>query len=234
MTVMIGKKQRLNRLALGFGILGLLGLLLGVILSVAGYSALADDSFRLTNHTMSELGNYGHSPFAVALNGGLFFGSLSLVLFSLYSLQLSQTITGVLSYLGLAVTCMALAGIGLFPVNVYHLHVFMLKWFFIFGCATTLMFMVNQAVSLAGNHLRWGWVTALLSCINFAVFLFLPLFELDFTDGNRPFYQEMVLEITRPHLWWPAVLQWLSLGWFILWLATLLLECFHNLKQPSD
>ncbi|GGZ01933.1 MULTISPECIES: DUF998 domain-containing protein [Shewanella] len=225
------KKQRLIKLALGFGLIGLLGLLLGLIISIIGYDAFGDECFGLTNHTMSELGNYGHSPFAVALNGGLFFGSLCLVLFCLYSLQLSRSITGAMSFLCLAVSCMTLAGIGLFPVNVYHLHVFMLKWFFIFGCISTLVYLVNQTLTLSASNGRWGWITALLSCISFGIFLFLPLFGLDFTEGNRPFYHEMVLEGVRPTLWWPALLQWISLGCFLLWLAVLLFERLRSLEQ---
>ncbi|MCL1073606.1 DUF998 domain-containing protein [Shewanella dokdonensis] len=222
------KKQRLIKLALGFGVIGLLGLLLGLIISIIGYDALGDEHFNLTNYTMSELGNYGHSPFAVALNGGLFFGSLCLVLFSLYSLQLSRSLTGAISFFSLALSCMSLAGIGLFPVNVYHLHVFMLKWFFIFSCISALVYLVNQTLTQPPSGMRWSCLPALLSCISFAMFLFLPLFELDVTEGNRPFYHEMVLEGTRPALWWPALLQWISLGCFLLWLAVLLYERFRS------
>ncbi|MCD8475972.1 MAG: hypothetical protein LRY40_05720, partial [Shewanella fodinae] len=60
---------------------------------------------------------------------------------------------------------------------------------------------------------------------------FLPLFGLDFTEGNRPFYHEMVLEGVRPTLWWPALLQWISLGCFLLWLAVLLFERLRSLEQ---
>ncbi|MFQ6371290.1 DUF998 domain-containing protein [Shewanella sp. YIC-542] len=224
-------EQRLIKLALGFGCMGLLGLVLGLGISIVGYDTLGEGSFCFNNHTMSELGNYGHSPLAVTLNGGLFFGSLCLVLFSLYSLQLASTITGTLSFLGLAITCLALAGIGLFPLNVYHLHVFMLKWFFIMGSVSALLYLVDQMVAQPSSGLRLGILPALVCCLSFGLFLFLPAFELDVTEGNRPFYHEMVLESLRPALWWPALLQWLSLGGFMLWLAALLWENFRALKR---
>ncbi len=116
-------------MALSFGLLGLFGLLLGLGLVIWGYQSGDGREFSLLNHSLSELGSYGHSKLAVLLNGGLFFGSLSLVLCWLFTLQLSRLLSGHLLYLSLTLTCMALAGVGLFPVNVYHLHILMLKWF---------------------------------------------------------------------------------------------------------
>jgi hypothetical protein len=36
--------------------------------------------FLLLQSSVSELGHYGHSEFALILNGGIFFGSLSIAL----------------------------------------------------------------------------------------------------------------------------------------------------------
>ncbi|MCE9791557.1 hypothetical protein LZ659_08100 [Shewanella indica] len=217
------RRQRLARMALSFGLLGLFGLLLGLGLVVWGYHSSDGRDFSLLNHSLSELGSYGHSSLAVVLNGGLFFGSLSLVLCWLFTLQLSRQLSGHLLYLSLTLTCMALAGVGLFPVNVYHLHTMMLKWFFIFGSISVgcyLIYLVQRPFVAAT---LWTLIPALISGISLGAFLILPYLELGITEGDNPFYYELVLQLPRPDFWLPAVLVWLGLGSFMLWVLCLLL-----------
>jgi hypothetical protein len=45
--------------------------------------------------------------------------------------------------------------------------------------------------------------------------------SLGFFGDDRPFYQEVVMELPRPNIWWPAVIEWLSLTLFIVWCSGL-------------
>ncbi|NSM25361.1 hypothetical protein HT094_14200 [Shewanella sp. ZOR0012] len=56
------------------------------------------------------------------------------------------------------------------------------------------------------------------------------------TEGDRPFYQEMVLQLPRPDLWWPALLEWIGLGSLLSWTVALLLtppSCIPTLTQQQ-
>ncbi|WP_417761303.1 hypothetical protein [Shewanella sp.] len=227
------KQTRLARLAVGFGGLGVFGIVASVVIALVGAAASASYAISPLNYTMSELGNYGHSPLAVVLNGGLFFGSLCLVLFCLYSMPLTKSVSGALCYLAMAFACFTLAGIGLFPLNVYHLHIIMLKWFFILGSLSALFYLVNLALGFQQVFKTWSWFPAGLALVGQSSFLLLPLFKLGLTDGDRPFYHEMVLEGGRPDVWLPACIEWFSFSVFILWILTLLIDKYYCLRhQP--
>lgn len=231
------KPVRLARLAVGFGGLGIFGIIVSVAIALSGAVITSSEAISPLNYTLSELGNYGHSPFAVVLNGGLFFGSLSLVLFCLYSMPLTKTVSGALCYLAMAVACLTLAGIGLFPLNVYHLHILMLKWFFILGSMSSLFYLINLALGFQRVFKTWSWFPAGLALVGQSAFLVLPMLDLGLTEGNRPFYHEMVLDGGRPELWWPACIEWFSFSVFLLWIVTLLIDkfyCLHRKRQSTN
>lgn len=218
-------------LATKFGFLGLFGLLLGIVVSIVGFNYSERETFNFLNYTLSELGTYGHSAYAVVLNGGLFFGSLSIVFYCLSSLQNVTSFWEYPFFICLAFTFLALACVGLFPVNVYHLHILGLKWFFYFGSLSTIFYLVLVLVSRAA----FGRLTVLLALMVFAsmmTFLYAPQLSLGLTEGGRPFYQEMVLQFPRPSLWWPALLEWLGLGSLLGWVGTLLLSQLSFTKVP--
>lgn len=210
-------------LATKFGFLGLFGLLLGVVVAVVGFNYTEPETFNFLNYTLSELGTYGHSTYAVILNGGIFFGSLSIVFYCLSSLQsvISPWEYPFLSFL--ALTFLALACVGLFPVNVYHLHILGLKWFFSFGSLSALFYLILVVVSRAPLS-RLTVLLALIVLGSMVTFLYAPQLELGLIEGDRPFYQEMVLQFPRPTLWWPALLEWIGLGSLLSWMIALLLN----------
>lgn len=211
-----------SALATKFGFIGILGLMLGIGVAVLGFDYSETRSFNFLNHTLSELGTYGHSAFAVVLNGGLFFGSLSIVFYCLSSLQTVNGFWGYPFFCALALTFLALACVGLFPVNVYHLHILALKWFFYFGSLSAICYLVWVGFSSL-SLLRWTVLLALLVLVSMMTFLYAPQLELGLTEGGRPFYQEMVLQLPRPDLWWPALLEWIGLVSLLSWTVALLL-----------
>ena len=205
-----------------FGWVGLFGIVLGIVCSIMGYSLKNEMAFSLMNHTLSELGTYSHSPLAVVVNGGLFFGSLSLVLSLLMSLQIAKHGLGYLFVLLFSLSYIALAAVGLFPTNVYHLHVLALKWFFYLGCGSALLFVVYLGLVQDALFAKWTVIPALLTLLSQSAFLFIPHLELGITANDRPFYLEMILQTPRQALWWPAIIEWLSVTCWLVWSASLL------------
>ena len=218
-------------LATKFGFLGLFGLLLGIVVAVVGFNCSEPETFNFLNYTLSELGTYGHSTYAVVLNGGLFFGSLSVVFYCLSSLQNVTSFWGYPFFLFLAFTFLALACVGLFPVNVYHLHILGLKWFFYFGSLSAISYLVLVVASRLALR-RLTVLLALMVFTSMMTFLYAPQLSLGLTEGGRAFYQEVVLQFPRPTLWWPALLEWLGLGSLLGWVGTLLLSQLSFTKVP--
>ena len=218
---MVDKSKKLSSLAFKFGVLGIIGLLAGTILSVVGFQDFEGKRFNFLNHTLSELGHYGHSTLAVIINGGLFFGSLSMSLFALFSIQLVDNKSLFPLCFSLAATFACLAAVGLFPVNVYHLHTAALKYFFYLGTCSCALYFIYLMRHGKLFYSRWNIVTGLLTLISFSAFLFMSHISLGFFGDDRPFYQEVVMELPRPNIWWPAVIEWLSLTLFIVWCSGL-------------
>lgn len=221
---MADKVNRIISLAFRFGVLGLAGLLLGILGASLGYQGYEGEAFSFFNHTISELGNYGHSDAAVILNGGLFFGGLSLVLSCLFSLQLTQSLWAWPFILLLSLAYAALAMTGLFPLNVYHLHIIGLEWFFYFASLSSVGFVCYMAAAPKPSYPLWTLAPALLAFVSLTAFLFIPHLELGSIAIDRPLYQKMVLTLPRPSLWWPAILEWLSISFILIWTAVLLLH----------
>lgn len=223
---MIGKVEQIttkgaSTLAIKFGFMGIYGLLVGIIVGVLGFAGSESQGFNFLNHTLSELGTYGHSSLAVILNGGLFFGSLSVVLYCLSSLPHLSSPWESPFFICLALTFLALACMGLFPVNVYHLHVLGLKWFFYLGSLSAFLHL--SLICLGQSQFRrWTGLLALIVLCSMMTFLYAPQLQLGLTEGDRPFYQEMVMQLPRPRLWWPALLEWIGLGSLLSWTSVLL------------
>ncbi|MGL4711130.1 MAG: hypothetical protein ACRCWP_00800 [Shewanella sp.] len=222
-----------SALAIKFGLWGIIGLLMGIVISIVAFNDSELHRFNFLNHTLSELGTYGHLSFAVILNGGLFFGSLSLVFYCLSSLQQVTSFWGYPFFISLAFTFLALASVGLFPVNVYHLHVLGLKWFFYLGSLSAIFYLVLVCFGKS-NFGRWTWLLALIVLCSMMTFLYAPQLNLGLTEGDRPFYQEMVIQLPRPRLWWPALLEWIGLGSLLCWTTVLLLNQLNTRQDETS
>lgn len=110
---------------------------------------------------------------------------------------------------------------GLFPVNVYHLHVLGLKWFFYLGSLSAFLHLSLICFGQS-QFSRWTGLLALIVLCSMMTFLYAPQLQLGLTEGDRPFYQEMVMQLPRPRLWWPALLEWIGLGSLLSWTSVLL------------
>ncbi|GIU44950.1 DUF998 domain-containing protein [Shewanella sairae] len=215
--MLVKKYNKVATLAFRFGMLGIFGQLLGLVLSVMLFKQIGDDGFSFFNHTLSELGSYGQSHYAVFVNGGLFFGGLCVVLFCLLSLQLVQSRWHYLFFLSLGLCYLAFAASGLFPVNVYHLHIVAIKYFFIFACSSLVFYGLFQLSATSFTFSIWHNALAFFAFIFLAGFLLLPSLGLGLTEGNEAFYNELLVGPGRPDLWWPAIIEWIGVATFSLW-----------------
>ncbi|ABV88339.1 conserved hypothetical protein [Shewanella pealeana ATCC 700345] len=215
--MLVKKYSKVSTLAFRFGMLGIFGQVLGLVLSLLMFERFDGESFNFFSNTLSELGSYGHSYYAVIVNGGLFFGGLCVVLFCLLSLQLHTSTWGYLFYASLGLSYFALAATGLFPINVYHLHVIAIKYFFIFSCSSLIFYGLYQLLAKQSHRSVLTLISAAAAFLLMTSFLLLPLLELGFTQGNSAFYNEMLAESTRAEIWWPAIIQWGSLSTFLFW-----------------
>ncbi|MFT5787911.1 MAG: hypothetical protein ACI8SJ_000006 [Shewanella sp.] len=217
-------KNKVSTLAFRFGMLGIFGLLLGLILSVLAFEQYDGNGFSFFNHTLSELGHYGHSYFAVIINGGLFFGSLSAVLFCLFSLQIADSPWSYPFFVCLGLTFFSLAAMGLFPINVYHLHIVAIKYFFIFGTISSMFYGLYLLVGKGRLFSHSTTVFAFITFVTMSAFLLVPLLGFELTEGGRAFYHEMLVEIHRPTIWWPAILEWICIASFVSWSTSVMLS----------
>ncbi|MGS0674741.1 DUF998 domain-containing protein [Shewanella sp. 0m-4] len=210
--------------------LGIFGQVLGLVLSIVMFEHFDGQGYSFLNHTLSELGSYGHSRYAVIVNGGLFFGGLCVVLFCLLSLQLGDSVWRYPFFISLGLTYLAFAATGLFPINVYHLHIIAIKYFFIFGCCSLVSYIGFQLMAKEARFSILTQISALVAFVSMSAFLLLPLLSLDLTEGDGAFYNEMLLAPFRPEMWWPAVVQWIGVATFLTWSALVikdLKKTFH-------
>ncbi|AZQ09677.1 hypothetical protein [Shewanella khirikhana] len=213
--------HRVLRLARQMFAVGAFLICVSLLSAALGYHPAEGELFSPFNHSLSELGTYGLSALAVLANGGVFFGGLLLTLASLQGMR-SVSGFGVLVWLTLAASWLALALSGLFPSNVYHLHTVALKWYFYFGLAATLGYLLWLALRSERPSSPLALGLCSVSLLFVSAFLVLPHLALESLPFNRPFYEEAYSPFPRPSLWWPAVLEWGSLLAMLLWQAELL------------
>ncbi len=221
---MTSREHKLSKLAFRFGLLGLVGHLIGLIIAYLAFSDFNQQGFSFLNFSLSELGQYGHSELAVVFNGGLFFGSLSLVLFFLFSLQNSDEpwlypsfILAIIALLGLAIT-------GLFPINVYHLHKFGIEYFF--HCAALsivsyFIYLIRHPKQDKRFASKGAILLSLVAIVVFTLFIVLAHVDMGMVADGRWFYHDMARVEPRPQLWWPSLLEWLSFMMFMVWVFSL-------------
>ena len=221
---MTSKEQKLSKLAFRFGLLGLLGHLIGLVVAVLGFSDYSGQGFSFYNFSLSELGQYGHSELAVVFNGGLFFGSLSLMLFALFALQNSDAPWVLTSFFLLVLSLFALACVGLFPINVYHLHILGIEYFFyssILCVFAYLVYLLHHWRRPKRFALRGSLALTLLALVLLSSFLVMAYSDQGVIASGIWFYQDMVMVEPRPAIRWPVVVEWGALLSYMAWLFSL-------------
>ncbi|WP_281212916.1 hypothetical protein [Shewanella insulae] len=204
--------------------LGLVGHLIGLVVASLGFSDYSGQSFSFYNFSLSELGQYGHSELAVIFNGGLFFGSLSLALFALFALQNSDDPWVLTSFLILVLSLLALACAGLFPVNVYHLHILGIEYYFYFAAMSVAAYLIYllrgrdrpKRFAMGGSLLLTGVTLGLL-----LTFILMAHTDDGVVASGTWFYHDLVMVEPRPEFRCPVIMEWAAVFSFMGWLLSL-------------
>ncbi|NKF49732.1 hypothetical protein G3R49_03965 [Shewanella sp. WXL01] len=210
------QQKRISNLAFRFGALGIFGIALGwaIAILIEVDSLLHIPEF-MARTSLSELGTYSKSPAAVFLNGGLFFGSLSVALSCLLALQLSKGVAHGVFWFALALQFITLAATGLFPMNVHHLH---MNAVFAYLCSGVLLAVSLLSVSkYLSPKLMWlARVIAFWVVVAHVALLVIPQYiEM---SQSKPLLNYLIVvdQITsispKPEIWWQAMTYWSSLA----------------------
>ncbi|MBQ4889903.1 hypothetical protein A9267_06535 [Shewanella sp. UCD-FRSSP16_17] len=231
--MILSKREKIARLAYLFGLLGLLGLFLGISLSVLMEYIQFGDQYSLLQFSISELGTYNRSSSALWINGGLFFGSLSLTMSCLFGLQLSRRISSGLFWFSLIVTFIALAATGLFPLNVFHLHIKAVSIYIYFGLLAATFCFIECAIERRIRlflPLVLSFVIVLIHGSILAHECWRESLGLNpISDGEL--FQAIVSQSPKPDIWWLSILFWCSIVTMWLWILSICRWYFLPLQQ---
>ncbi|WP_298440536.1 hypothetical protein [uncultured Ferrimonas sp.] len=194
------------------GLFGLFLLTVTPVLAALMYCGDANERFSFLNHTLSELGRYDVSQWALLVNGGLFFGGLSLVASFATRLWLVRGVEFQAAlYSAGIVLALAITAVGLFPVNVGSLHQHAMTTFYLMTPICALLYCVAL---WRDRSSRLGIAPATMAAL-LAISAFLDEHR-DLMLMDR--YGYGLFGEQRPTIWWPALEGWLLLASVGLWL----------------
>lgn len=197
-----------------FGIAGSILMLAAIAVTMAAYVGVDGERFSPLNHFISELGHAGVSRLAVVFNSGLV---ASGILYLPFTIGLGAALgnwwaaAGTLAGLAAAV---AVACVGIFPMNNLPPHYAAAMTFFRAGLLTVLLFGIAIQRQRPGRLAvdRRANVAGLAAAAAFAVFLLWiqlqPGGATDFHDG---------IIASRPAVWPSAILEWSILLAMVAW-----------------
>ena len=235
---------RLTLLATFAALIALVLWLTGISLAVVSFNHSNAAPYYCCNHVISELGFPFASPLTWLFNGTLAIAGLMLLPIS-YALgaHLRTRLGYVAAGFGI-LTCLAISGIGMLGLKQDFLHssyvfmsflkihlavadVFFLGWFL-----TVTLFTINfcrrwsdsvsRLMAFAG-FINWPFYPALFAVAIYANPMQTPLLKdlkdpalraMFFIPTSSPILSPW-LDSHRPHIWWPAALEW-GLAWSVL------------------
>lgn len=170
--------------------------------------------FTLLNLTISELGLLPDSPAAGIFNAGLIGGGACLAVFLVgLGRQLGRVMRPLLSVLG-AITGVATALVGVFPVD-HPLHQVVGPACFVAGLLITLLFATIVLLGDGRAIPRWLALPSLVASAGLGLYISMPLL---LPDGvNQVFAAPDVA--TRPTVWIVAISEWAAFGAVLLWVS---------------
>jgi hypothetical membrane protein len=199
-----------------FGIGGTLAALLGVLASGLAYRGRRGERFSPFNHFISELGEVGVSRLAWAFNAGLILAGLLLLP---ECIGLGLLLPGVWARLGMlagGIAALALALVGVFPMNRIGPHIQAAMTYFRLGlvmvlCFSIAIFAQPPLAPVLPRMLGLAGVPAVLAYTYFL--LYSSKSFRSSSDALSP------LKTDRPRVWALAVSEWLifltTLPWFL-------------------
>ena len=200
-----------------FGILGTLIIILGIGTSALHYQGKQGERFSVLNHFISELGEVGISPSAGLFNLGMILGGLTLVP---YMVGLGFWFDSLAGWLGSAtgvVAVLAVAAVGIFPVNNLAAHVRAAMTYFRSGLIMVFFFALAILFQPASLHPipQTANMLSVLAFLPYAAFLFLSGRRY---DQNQAEALDPQMESVRPRISLLPILEWAVFFTTILWL----------------
>ena len=200
-----------------FGILGTGLISLGIGTSTLRYQGKRGERFSLLNHFISELGEVGISPSAKLFNLGMILGGLTLLP---YMIGLGFWFDSLAGWLGSAtgvVAVLAVAAVGIFPVNNLTAHTRAAMTYFRTGLVMVIFFALAIIFQPAGHKPipQAANVLSLLAFIAYAAFLFLSGRR---NDQDRVEALDPHMESERPRILLLPLLEWAVFFTTLLWL----------------
>jgi hypothetical membrane protein len=209
--------------AVFFRFLGLAGTLLialAVLFSGVRYYGRRGERYSVLNHFISELGEVGVSPAARVFNTGLAVGGLLLAPFMVgLGLALNSTL-GWLGTLAGVVAALAVAAVGLYPMNQLTPHVRAAMTYFRSGLVMVLFYELAILLPPAGARAA-SPVMILLGLLAFGSYAaFLGVMMRKPKEGEPRVHQilDPLSVKERPRVWPLAILEWAIFFSTVLWI----------------
>ncbi len=191
------------------------GLMLAcVVVSMVAYVGADGERFSPLNHFISELGHVGVSRFAGVFNTGLV---VSGILYLPFSLGLGAVLGGWWAAAGTlagVVSAVAVAGVGVFPMNDLPPHIAAAMLFFRSGLVAVLLFAVAIQRQRPDRKVidRRANIAGLATVLAFAVFIA----WIETRPGGSTGFQVSAFS-DRPAVWPSAILEWSILATLVAW-----------------
>jgi len=197
-----------------FGIAGSCLMLAGVVVSMIAYVGTEGERFSPLNHFISELGHVGVSRLAGVFNVGLVAAG---ILYLPFTLGLGAVLGGWWAAAGTlagVVAAVAVACVGVFPMNNLPPHYAAAMTYFRSGLLTVLLFGVAIQRQRTGHEEidRRANIASLAAVLAYAVFL--VWIEIQ-PGGASDFHAGLI--VARPTLWPSAILEWSILAAMVAW-----------------
>jgi hypothetical membrane protein len=201
------------------GLVGVLCILSGAIISAIGYTGRVNEPYQLKNHFVSELGEVGISKYAYVFNimlivGGLFVTLAMLGLSAVFNNWFS-IILGVAGF----VTGISAVLVGVYPMNLIEPHLKAAMTFFNMGLLSMSIFSLYIALSKVKYFPKCFVLPGTAAAISFAIFLNFP--SPSDTDGNLS--SEILNHISnnRPDIWPLAIMEWIVILFVLVWVLSI-------------
>lgn len=193
------------------GLLSVSSIALGTLLAFMRYRG----PFSLLNLTISELGLVAVSPWAGVFNGSLIAGGVCLAAFTLGLGTLLRGWCGALLLLVGGITGIAVALVGVFPVD-HPLHQVIGPAAFLAGLLSCGLFSVSLLVGQQTRLPRPLALPGLLAGSAIGLYMSMPLL---LPDGMNQIFAAPDAA-SRPAVWVVAITEWLALWAVLLWVGS--------------
>jgi hypothetical membrane protein len=199
-------------------------ILLGMVIAGVAYRGHAGEAYSPLNHFISELGEIAASRLAAAFNLGILVGGLGLLAFlMILAGRLDGRYRSALIAVG-AVSGVAGALVGVFPMDYRNLHQIVAGVFFLTGWLTTIVASLWLVRAPAPSLPRWLLIPGAVVVV--ATLTFIPVFS-----GYRPANPGGPV-LDRPDgVWSVAVLEWAALLSLLAWFVCVSLAL---LREPPE